>query len=136
MFTSDTDNVHKIYLRTSFIYLLVSLFCLLFGAVYEEFSHNVYSSYMIYAFAIPLVGGSLPFLTLARFGVKKEICFTARSLWHCGIATLTVGSIFTGVIEIFGTVSSFSAVYAIVGMALCAAGLAACVISLLKKKNQ
>ena len=91
---------------------------------------------MIYAFAIPLVGGTLPFLTLARLGIKKEICFTSRSLWHCGVATLTVGSIFTGVIEIFGTVSSFSAIYTIVGAALCIAGLVTCMISLLKKNTK
>ena len=32
------------------------------GAVYEHFSFGVYSYFMIYAFAIPLAGGALPFL--------------------------------------------------------------------------
>ena len=32
----------------------------LFGAVYELFSHEVYSYYMIYAFGIPLILGVLP----------------------------------------------------------------------------
>lgn len=90
---------------------------------------------MIYAFAIPLVGGTLPFLSLAFFSVKNEICFTARALWHCGIATLTVGSIFTGVIEIFGSISSYSTIYAIAGIALCVSGIAMCAISFLKEKK-
>ena len=32
-------------------YLLSTVICALFGAVYELFSHEVYSYYMIYAFA-------------------------------------------------------------------------------------
>lgn len=135
MFTSDTEKTQKIYLRTSFIYLLSSLFCLLFGAIYEQFSHNIYSSYMIYAFAIPLVGGTLPFLTLTFLNIKKEICYTARALWHCGTATLTVGSIFTGVIEIFGSISSYSRIYAIAGIVLCLSGIAVCIVSLVKKSS-
>ena len=34
-----------------------TLFLVLFGAVYESFSHGVYSYFMLYAFAIPLVFG-------------------------------------------------------------------------------
>ena len=57
MFTSDNR-----YLKTSFIYLIVSIVLMIAGAVYEHFSFGVYSYFMIYAFAIPLAGGALPFL--------------------------------------------------------------------------
>jgi hypothetical protein len=57
LFTSDNR-----YLKTSFIYLIVSIVLMIAGAVYEHFSFGVYSYFMIYAFAIPLAGGALPFL--------------------------------------------------------------------------
>lgn len=56
---STSDNR---YLKTSFIYLIVSIVLMIAGAVYEHFSFGVYSYFMIYAFAIPLAGGALPFL--------------------------------------------------------------------------
>ncbi len=54
LFTSVIDKNGKKSGRTSLNYLWISLFCLLFGAVYELFSHGVYSMYMIYAFVFPL----------------------------------------------------------------------------------
>ena len=39
----------------------------LFGAIYELFSHDVYSYYMIYAFAIPLLMGVLPYEAMLVF---------------------------------------------------------------------
>lgn len=135
MFISDIDNVSKKAGRTALVYLLISLFCLLFGAIYEKFSHNVYSSHMIYAFAYPLIGGTLPFLTASVFGAKRLPCLTSRNLWHCGIATLTVGSIFRGVIEIFGTVSIFSTVYIIAGIMLCVSGITVCIVGLVRNSR-
>lgn len=100
MFTSDTD---KKALKTALVYLGISLFCVLFGAVYELFSHGVYSYYMIYAFVFPLAGGTLPALTMAAFRCKRCPGPLSRLLYHCGIATFTVGSIIQGVLEIYGT---------------------------------
>lgn len=45
-------------MKTACAYLAVSAFCAVFGAVYEHFSHNVYSACMVFAFAFPLAGGS------------------------------------------------------------------------------
>ena len=36
--------------------MFVSVFCLVFSIVYESFSHNVYSPYMVFAVAFPLIG--------------------------------------------------------------------------------
>lgn len=96
--------------KTVFAYLLASLFCAFFGAVYEAFSHEVYSGYMLNAFAFPLAGGALPFMAKSLSGRR----FPGRlsgSLYHCGIATLTVGSIMTGVLEIYGTTNGLVNVY-------------------------
>lgn len=120
MFTSDTKQDAA---KTAFNYLLVSIFCAFFGAVYERFSHEVYSYYMLYAFAFPLVGGALPFFTIAMGFLKKHPSIWSRTLYHCGIATLTIGSILCGVLYIYGTTNRLTAVYWAIGIALTAAGV-------------
>jgi len=40
------------------------------------------------------------------------------NLWGSGIATLTVGSVFHGILDIYGTTGSLSKVYFIVGAVL------------------
>lgn len=114
LYTSDT----KKYAKVAFIYLLISIFCALFGAVYEHFSYGVYSYYMIYAFAFPLVGGVLPALSFCLLGIKKYPGAVARNLYHYGIATFTVGSIIQGVLEIYGTTNSLIQWYWLAGIAL------------------
>lgn len=121
MYTSDTDISRKA-LKTAFAYLLVSLLCALFGAVYERFSHGVYSFYMIYAFAFPLAGGALPFLAISLFR-KRYPGAVARNLYHSGIATLTVGSIVQGILDIYGTTNRLTGLYWIVGVILVVSGI-------------
>lgn len=108
--------------KTGFVYLLVSIFCALFGAVYESFSHEVYSYFMLYAFMFPLVGGVLPFFGLAfgKFPLSDRI---SRNLYHSGVATLTVGSLFKGVLEIYGTTNGLVLAYWIIGGIFCLSGL-------------
>lgn len=124
MSISDKDGARRQAVKTAFAYGLVSLFCALFGAVYEAFSHGVYSDYMLYAFAFPLAGGALPFMGKALFGRQ----FPGRlsgNLYHCGIAALTVGSVMRGVLEIYGTTNALVNVYWIAGAVFAAASLAA-----------
>lgn len=118
MFTSGTDTVSQKAGRTCFVYLLLSIFVALFGSIYETFSHGVYSGYMIYAFAFPLVGGTLPFLALCLSRRVPYPAAAARNLYHSGIATLTTGSIVRGVLEIYGTTNTLSRLYWIFGVAL------------------
>ena len=123
MYTSD--NSRDLAVRISVNYLAAALFCALFGAVYEIFSHEVYSYPMIYAFAIPLAGGALPFLALAA-GLVRRWRFpgaVSRSLYHAGIAALTVGSILRGILEIYGTTSHLSKIYWLAGAGLLLAAL-------------
>ena len=59
------------------------------GAVYEHFSFGVYSYFMIYAFAIPLAGGALPFLAKymkAMRGAKSSSEATAEAGVYSGAA--------------------------------------------------
>lgn len=101
--------------KTGFVYLFISMFCILFGAVYESFSHGVYSYYMLYAFAVPLVGGVLSFLGMAfsRMTVPNRV---SLNLYHSGIAALTTGFLFEGALEIYGTTNRLISVYWILGI--------------------
>lgn len=114
MFTSDTEKTRSSYANTALHYVLIACFCALFGAVYERFGHEVYSYCMLYAFAFPLAGGALPFLLLHRYR-KPRLKQAFLSMYHAGIMTLTVGSLLTGALEIYGTTNPLTVVYWIVG---------------------
>lgn len=109
--------------RTSLIFLCAALFCGLFSAVYEHFSHGVYSNYMVYLFAFPFFGGVLPY---AIFGLAPNIkCPSSASarIFNSGVAALTVGSCIKGVLDIYGTTSSYQPIYWVLGSSLMALGL-------------
>lgn len=76
---------------------------------------------MIYAFAVPLLLGVLPDAVLLLR--KRRVGRGALSLWNYGIAMLSVGSVFQGALEIYGTTNSLSIVYPIAGGALLLAGM-------------
>ena len=114
---------NKDYGKIEFRNLIISVLVLIFGAVYEHFSYGVYSVYMIYAFAIPLLLGVLPFAVMLRFGKRFRLRQSGLKLYHFGIATLTVGSLVKGVLEIYGTTNSLTAFYWMSGALLVLAGL-------------
>ncbi len=122
MFISVTDSQKKHIAVTGFVYLLVSLFCILFGFIYERFSHEVYSGHMIYAFAYPLAGGVLPFYGLSVSSCRRMPGRLALNLYHSGIAALTVGSIFKGILEIYGTANDLVRVYWFCGFTMAGIG--------------
>jgi len=112
-------------IRTAMSYLIAALCCMVFGAVYEVFSHEVYSFFMIYAFAIPLAGGTLPFLAMGIKGARRYPGTVSRNLYHAGIAALTAGSVMTGVLEIYGSTNSLIRAYWYAGAVLTALGIIA-----------
>ena len=72
---------------------------------------------MIFAFLFPLLGGALPFAVTAA--LKKRFPKRAAfNLYNSGIAFLTVGSIMTGVLQIYGTTNDLVNVYWVVGCVL------------------
>lgn len=147
LYTSDKNKIIQYadkVLHDAFLFLIAGIVCAVFGMIYELFSHEVYSFYMIYAFLIPLVPGALLNLVIAWLAVRKEkrlrireaaepretrvgtgIFFPGRFTrfaWNAGIAALTVGSIFKGVLDIYGTTNKLIAVYPLVAaILLCAA---------------
>lgn len=117
MFTSVTASKPTEKQKLILYDLSAALLCILFGAVYERFSHGVYSYGMIYAFVFPLVLGVLPLFLIEAFSAPYPPRF-CRSVYHAGIAALTVGSIVSGVLEIYGTTSPLVTVYWVLGAAL------------------
>ncbi len=112
---STSDN--KKYQVQVVIHLSVAIFCALFGVIYEKFSHNIYSYYMIYAFAVPLVCGAFPYAILALRGTRVPNERAIR-FWNSAIATFTVGSVFRGVLDLYGSTNKLSVVYPIAGAVL------------------
>ena len=98
-------------------YVFLSLFIFVFAQIYEYFSHGVYSNYMLYAFLIPFLGLAVPSFLL--HSLKKTLPANSCFPWQCGIATLTVGSIYKGILEIYGTNSYFEFPYLFLGVGLC-----------------
>lgn len=110
-----------------------TVFLALFGAVYELFSHEVYSYFMIYAFAVPLILGVMPYTLLLIS--RKVPGRAALNLWNSGIAALSVGCVFRGVLEIYGTTNSLSVIYPVSGLLLLTAGLITGIVGLKRKQN-
>lgn len=104
-------------MKTCFAYLLTGVICAVFGAVYEHFSHGVYSFWMAYACLFPLVLGAIPFGMAFMQGKSCPTPWALR-LWHSGVVTWTVGSIIEGVLEIYGTTNHLTIVYWVAGGAL------------------
>ena len=98
-----------------------TVFVAIFGAIYEIFSHEVYSYYMIYAFMIPLVLGVGLYIWMLLFGKKYPEGLSLR-MWNYGIITLAVGCVFKGVLEIYGTTNRLIVVYPIAAALLLGIG--------------
>lgn len=111
-------DAHRKEARLALVYLIISVFAAAFGAIYELYSYEVYSFFMLYAFGFPLVGGALPYMIASRS--RKDDCYheATACFGHCGIATLTVGSFVCGALEIYGISNRLTDVYWIVGSAL------------------
>ena len=127
---------------------LTTVFVFVFAKIYGIFSHGVSSAFMSYAFLLPLsliffpkllnlcTGNRLWNGSLKRKEEEGEknlfLSSLASFLWKSGVAVLTVGSIYKGVLEIYGTSGTFEWIYLVVGiLALVSGGIAA----LLAKKE-
>ncbi len=125
MYTSVKQR--KKYILWHFI---AAVFFAVFGMVYELFSHGVFSPFMAFAFTIPLVAGGI--LQSILLKTKVRIPNLALRLWNYAIAFLTVGSIWKGVLDIYGTTNRLIVYYPIFGGILL---LLAVVQFILKKKK-
>lgn len=127
------DNNIKTIRRNFFIYIGVTIFCVAFGIIYETYSHGVVSHFTLYGFVWPFVLGLLPYSVLFLKKSEKgpgELC---SCIYNAGVATLTVGSYFKGMLDIYGTTRDVYVItYFVVGFSLLGIGIIIYIISLLR----
>ena len=106
----DVKSIKNKFVKRSFMYFCISMFCAVFGGIYEIFSHGVYSNYMMYAFLFPLIGGALYNLILYSLRLRLQRGLSLI-FYNTGIAALTIGSIVRGILDIYGTDNILANVY-------------------------
>ena len=85
------------------IYLGITAFIALFGFVYEQFSHNVHTFYMWFAWIWVLGFGFVPYLLFYLLPIKRVPGLISESIYNFGVAMITFRSIYKGVIIIYNT---------------------------------
>ena len=110
--------------KSALRYVLAALGCVAFTLIYYQFSHGVYSPFMTFMFALPLVGGALPAIAL-HFAKARPVPVRARQAWALALATLTVASCLRGIFVIAGTSSIYLVVYPVTAAVF---AIAACVL--------
>lgn len=114
-------------------YVIIVFVSAVFSIVYEFFSHQVYSNFMIYIFTIPLILGvvvQLVLLMRPNLDVNNPWQRTAQDF---AIASLMAGSALQGIVEIYGTTNQYIVFYFVVGLLLLALSFVIWVICKLKK---
>ncbi len=109
--------------RTSAIYLAVSIFVLVFGVVYTHFGHGVTSDNMSYAFLRPLFGGSSLYILIALFTKLPYPDFYSACLYAFGIAAFTIYTVINGILDIAGAYADSAIIMKISGIVLVSAGV-------------
>lgn len=85
------------------IYLGITAFIALFGFVYEQFSHNVHTFYMWFAWIWVLGFGFIPYVLFYLLPIKRVPGLVSESVYNFGVAMITFRSIYKGVIIIYNT---------------------------------
>lgn len=117
--TSVTKASKKRLKKTAVVYALITVFFFIFSRIYEHFSFGETSVYMHYLFGVPLIGG----MVLLIF--QKMIPNLSRlslNLWNSAVATIAVGVLFRGIVNLSGRSTTLDLPYWYVGIGL--AGLA------------
>lgn len=111
-------------MKTSLVYLGVTIFCVVFCLIYEQFSFGEYSDAMRLMFLVPLIGGALPFQIFAMRRKAWSLSRAAYNLWNSGLAVLMSGCLVKGIIEVSGRVSDYDMFYWVGGAAFLIAAIA------------
>lgn len=97
--TSVTNPIKKRLKKTILWYPLISAFFFVGSRIYEHFSFGETSAFMHYLFLIPLIGGTL-LVALQLF--VKGLSRLSLNLWNSGVATLTAGALYRGIVNLSG----------------------------------
>ncbi len=93
----------------------ISLLCVIFTVIYEQFSHGATSPYMRCMFLMPLVGCVLPAAVGYFTHLHRPVSRVAFNLWNSGLAVWTVGCLFRGIVNISGRYTDLDRIYWVAG---------------------
>ena len=114
--------------KNNIIYLIISIFCGVFSYVYELFSHQVYSPFMIFPGVVTLFLGIIITTILRDFHNIWSYRF-----YNSGVACVIVGMYIKGVLDIYGTTNHLLGIYFIVSIIFFVLFLVALIVSSFKK---
>ena len=129
--TLFTSGIKKTYFITIIIYVVATIFAVIFNAVYYQFSHEVSSRYMSLAFLYPLLMGVIVYIGLFFINWFDKVSYNA---YNAGVATITMASILAGVNEIAGADTIYYKYFYIVSFILFGVSVLYPVVVLIIKK--
>ena len=118
-----SENDSRKIMRTLFISVCCTLFCLLFYMIYNLFSHGVHSPFMTFLFAWPLVLCVFPCSLFAAMPHIPGPSLLCTLMWNTGAAVVTISSLLRGVFDIAGNSSFYQAVMMAAGFVMLLMGL-------------
>ncbi len=112
--------------------LCVSVFLIVFNAVYTYFGFGEYSLHMRYMFLFPLIGGALVPFAVTALGFSHYVGRACFNLWNASIATFVVGCTVQGIINISGRYTEYGMVYLVIGIIIAIASVVLYVLGVKK----
>ena len=91
------------YKKQARIYLFLSIFTFIFSFIYELFSHNVYSLYMLLSPFSPLLLGTFINYILYFSNINIKFSKLNVDIHNSFVLTLTLYMLLNGVLYIYGT---------------------------------
>ena len=119
MSTLVTKTNNKRFKKTAVVYTLITVFFFIFSRIYEHFSFGETSVYMHWLFGVPLIGGVV---LLIFQKLIPNLSRLSLNLWNSAVATIAVGVLFRGIVNLSGRSTTLDLPYWYVGLVL--AGLA------------
>lgn len=89
--------------QTSWMYLLATVFSILFSLIYLSFVPGVFEWLMVFLFMVPFTLGLIPSIILDwknQKEISKKSYTVSTPLYHSGVATLTVYTALQGIYNI------------------------------------
>lgn len=117
--TLVTKTNNKRFKKTAVVYTLTTVFFFIFSRIYEHFSFGETSVYMHWLFGVPLIGGVV---LLIFQKLIPNLSRLSLNLWNSAVATIAVGVLFRGIVNLSGRSTTLDLPYWYVGIGL--AGLA------------
>ena len=101
------------------VYTLITVFFFILSRIYEHFSFGETSVYMHWLFGVPLIG---EVVLLIFQKLIPNLSRLSLNLWNSAVATIAVGVLFRGIVNLSGRSTTLDLPYWYVGLVL--AGLA------------